>query len=254
MSLLSGEWWLDGCRAIFADGDGDVGDTNHEIAAFYAFIGIDEETLNDFNFYNGHHPDEEKTAAVFLGKYENKLRNLEPFSNYAYSQGISWPDAFRDKQVLSALTKIAKTSNWITGGKNKISAKTVISALCWQHLSDLGLNIHFVNNGGLDDPRKYALVHGGWIRVKNDNFEFYELNEKTLSNIRNSDVWEQAADPESLEISEETVGLNEVKTGAYFEVPVSLLLASNTTIADLKKADRYRRSGSPGFALNPRRR
>lgn len=41
LGSLSGEWWLDDYgQATFADGDGDVGDANHESIAFAAALGL----------------------------------------------------------------------------------------------------------------------------------------------------------------------------------------------------------------------
>lgn len=43
IEIARGEWWLDsGGHATFADGD--VGDVNHEMTAFYAALGLDEES------------------------------------------------------------------------------------------------------------------------------------------------------------------------------------------------------------------
>ena len=82
--------------------------------------------------------------------------------------------------------------------------------------------VEFLKGGA--DPRKYAMKHMHWIRVQGDNFQTWVFDDQALKMIRHCNVWDSAEDPESLETSDEEVAIEELSTGQYWSLPVSVLL------------------------------
>jgi hypothetical protein len=79
----------------------------------------------------------------------------------------------------------------------------------------------------------------------------WSFNDETLKALRNSDIWEQAdlEDPEALEVSDETIGLESMKDAWYEEIPLRVLFDKSLSAAQIKRyAERAARPapGAPG--------
>jgi hypothetical protein len=253
VGILSGEWWLDTSgQATFADGD--VGDVNHEIAAFQHFIGLSEDVLERYEIRPDEIWEDEVVAGDFLNQYKRMMLDEMPeLEDFIVGGEIDWAHAFYDKKsrekLKTVLVRLAKKGKFGQLPSAAINKEKIIAGLAYFALIQLGLNHHFIENGGMSDARKYALVHGGWIRVNNDAFEMQSFDDDTLRAIIKSEIWEEASDPETLEISDEIINIYENKTQNFFEVPVSMLFG-NLTAVEIKAKTRYG-ARKAAFSLNP---
>lgn len=208
MSLISGEYWIDDSgNTTFADGD--VGDAGHELIAFEAALGLDLESLRGIQFYPGGMPTTE-LAEKYLEDKESEI-TLDDLSD------------MEPKDQVALVKKL--------GVESKYLELEPEDALAHQWLDDNGANMKFVEwcESSHCDARDYALESMGWIRVKNDDFETWELNDDSLKRIIGSDVFpEEDNDGYSIEDSEAEVGLSERKTGWYESIPVRVLLKAKS--------------------------
>jgi hypothetical protein len=214
MSLLRGEWWIDDSGSTtFADGD--VGDTNHEAYAWNSFVGVDEHQIGELQD---------------IGSFDPNELDLDEFG-------------------IHKLTEDGKSEEEI----EEMDQKDIDEA-GWEFLEEEGVDIEFLQwllKTG-KDARDFAMEKHGWIRVQNDNFQFWKLDDKTLKNIRDCEIWEEITDedgeqPEDLETflesSDEEIGLEERSTGKYVNIPLRVLFDKNLSPARILS---YGERAAPG--------
>lgn len=215
MSLLRGEWWIDDSGSTtFADGD--IGDVGHEAHAWEAFSGIDEDKRDELAEIGGINP-------VELDLYEFGVHKLKEEDGKSEDE----IDEMTDKEIDEA---------------------------GWEFLEEEGVDIEFLQwllKTG-KDARDFAMEKHGWIRVQNDNFQFWKFDDKTLKNIRDCEIWEEITDedgeqPEDLETflesSDEEIGLEERSTGKYVNIPLRVLFDKNLSPARILS---YGERAAPG--------
>jgi hypothetical protein len=264
--LLSGEWWLDESgAATFADGD--VGDTNHETEAFHAGLGIDIDDIRELDKANvdigANGINWEEVANVWIAE------NLG--DDYIEPDNWTDPTFLADVRAAGAVLECMKPfmALWGDDFESKCTKDDVIQTLSFAYLVDKGANLEFLTwlwGSAQGDAREYAIEHMGWTRVKGDNLQLWQFTDEALAAIRDSDVWENVDDDIELELSDETVNIEEVKSGAYFEVPARVLFNLSLNAAAVKKYGMRAAGGSgdgggavdaddaPGFsAYNPPR-
>ena len=96
------------------------------------------------------------------------------------------------------------------------------------------------------DARDYALEHMGWIRVKGDNFELWELTDEALRRIQNSDIWENAdLEGEDAETADHSALIEEKSTGRYWDVPLAVLFDASDVRTLLAKLAREQPRSNP---------
>jgi len=234
---MQGEYWLEeNGQSTFADGD--VGDANHEMVAFWAGIQLNDEEAPEGVSPNG-------IDLTALG--EGLLEEL------GVRDGIvevgKWPkgqwNEFLKKNDLNPFNRNEGGYSWSREevlGLNKLVA--------------LGANMDFVwwwFERPTPDSRDFALEQMDWIRVKGNNFQVNDFDDRALKNIRNSDFWEQEVeDPEKLELSDDPVWIEEKSTGRFFSVPLRVLFDTDRHAAQII---RYGEGAEPGgkehLASNP---
>lgn len=170
---LRGEWWIDDSGgATFADGE--IGDQNHEIIAFWSALGVD--------------PDE------------------------AFSLGEILPDEGLSEEQASGLLEMGADSKAVE---------------------------FFSGDGG--DARDYMMVERAWIRVANNNFQLWNLDDEALGRIRDFVSNEYPEDEDPLEDEFQIEELRE--DGVHLNVSGSDLLESGKSADALKYSARRERPG-----------
>jgi hypothetical protein len=203
--MLSGEWWLDESgNSTFADGD--VSDADHASIAFEAALGLSEDEREEI--FAEHDID------IHPGPGGLPLEAL----------GRAWlaenDEELRDSDDLRELGK--------------------------DFLVQHGANRKFLNwyeKTLQKDPRDYALKHMDWIRVQNDKFQVQKFDDSALHQIRNSDLWDNADEPEKLEFVNEPVEIEELSSGRYVIVPYRVLFDSSMSAARILS---YGERAAPG--------
>lgn len=261
MSLQHGEWWIDESGdATFADGD--TGDVNHEMVAFAAFIGLDEEQLeridtsaNGINYY--------AAAEAFLE--DNDIsENLEELQQLFKNGSLAEKREFADKYGLYVDLEADQELKYGTledvpllpWQEKNPAPQTLLEQAFREHFNvghpndslEVALGTAWLEANGADmefikwwdeqtnpDAREYAVEHHGWVRIHDDNFEVWEFTDDTLSNIQAADLdWSEEDDKGiPLDESQEEVWIEERSTNKTYSVPVSILLNAKN-VAELR--------------------
>lgn len=91
--------------------------------------------------------------------------------------------------------------------------------------------IEFFKDGA--DARDYAIEHLGWIRVAGDNCQMWEFSNDALERIKGaSEIWEDCDDPEGVEVSEDTLYIEQYKDNKTFS-PTFKELFEATSVGSL---------------------
>ena len=226
MSLFRGEWWLDdGGSATYADGD--VGDQNHESVAFESFLGLDHD-----QFYRDYKiqidastgiPIQELTGA-WLEEHGIDM-SFDDFDNLDRSEQVDILKANGvDKKYIE---------------KNDLFDLSEAPAL--QLLDDNGANMQFVLwCDGSCDARDYGLEFAKWIRVKQDNFQVFNLDDDALDRIKSFIESGEALNESDVDSDtdiwslEDEICIEELSTKWYECVPLTIL-GKVKTVAALKR-------------------
>jgi hypothetical protein len=170
---LRGEWWIDDSGgATFADGN--VGDQNHEIIAFWSALGVD--------------PDE------------------------AFSLGEILPNEGLSEEQASGLLEMGAEPKAVE---------------------------FFSGDGG--DARDFMMVERAWIRVADNNFQLWTLDDEALGRIRDFINNEYPEDEDPLEDEFQIEELR--KGGVHLSVSGSDLLESGKSADALKYSAQRERTG-----------
>lgn len=231
-----GEWWIDDDgQATFADGD--VGDMNHEIYAFWSFIEMNDEEAPESVSPNG-------IDLTALG--EDMLSDLgvrESIVDVGEWDDEKWKEFLSDND-LDPFDKNEGGYSW--------SREEVLGL---NRLVGLGANMDFIwwwHQSSQQDSREYAIEKKNWIRVQGDHFEMNTFDEDALDRIRRADLWEDEEDPEAIEMSEDLIYVNERKTGKFFSVPLKVLFDTSRSYVDIMNyGERGQEGGEEHLALNP---
>ena len=150
--MLNGEWWLDeGGQATFADGD--VGDANHEMIAFYASLRLDSES-----------------PVVELTEEACKEHGID--AEDEFGDGTN-PVEFPIELTIEV------------GHLSKIEAAALLDSGAPEEA------VEFYRKSRQADAREYALEFMGWIRVKNANIETFKFDDVALENIKGAEFWDE---------------------------------------------------------------
>ena len=265
--MQRGEWWIDE-RGELTFADGDVGDANHEMIAFYAALG-------------GAWEDEEGVVRVDervlreIGKQALKAHR-RVYSNDPLEAGIELaadhiaggdPGRVLDKVRTGRGARLAIR----VGRLDEFEILLLLAAGADEKA------VKFFSTSQAD-ARSYALEHMGWIRVKDigniewgsrrnafatRNVEVLKFDDTALKRLQSADIWD-----EEDELSEEgkepdEIFLLEHSTGKVWTWSVPLFLKAQsvrglTTVAesDVRKwhqaVDGLRRPGNMGIFALPR--
>jgi hypothetical protein len=201
---LQGEWWIDDTGyAQFADGD--IGDQNHETIAFWAALGIDPEES-------------------FLSKYGFE-RALESVTEYLQKTG----DEFSPDEILDSFLE-ALTPGYMT------DAQAI--GLLALGADSKAVNYFQKHNG---DAREFMMAERAWIRVDDNNFQLWTLDDEALGRIRDFINNEYPEDEDPLEDEFQIEELRE--GGVHLSVFGADLLESGKSANALKYSARRERTG-----------
>lgn len=151
---VSGEWWIDDSgQTVFADGD--IGDTNHEIYAFWAALGID--------------PDEST---------EYRARRIKQDWDEVLDLKKRCPSD-EETQVADAYD-IAKSLEDVYPGSG-IDNTQAIGLLIMGADKDA---VKFFRYGS-GDARDYMILKYNWIRVHGNSFQMKTFDDDALARIKN---------------------------------------------------------------------
>jgi hypothetical protein len=188
LESVSGEFWVDDMgQAVYADGD--IGDKNHEMIVIESIL-------------YGHDVDPEEYEADYstIAKVINKVLSLQPL----WSEEEMLPnlkeefDEFTDDQLENLI------------GEAPLFTKDELAVL-----------------EGDMDARDYGLKYLGWIRIKGNEVQVYELTDgDQLKTVINAlyDQGEIEDEPEA----EETFNIEVIKTKVYYtDVPMSTMEDGN---------------------------
>lgn len=200
---LQGEWWIDDTGyAQFADGD--IGDQNHETIAFWAALGIN---LDD----------------ELVGVYA-KERAMESITEHLQETGA----AFSPEEIRDSL-------DYVTPGG--LSEEQAIGLLALG--ADAKAVEFFSGDGG--DARDYMMVERAWIRVDDNNFQLWTLDDEALGRIRDFVNNEYPEDEDPLEDEFQIEELR--KDGVHLSVSGADLLESGKSADTLKYSAQRERTG-----------
>lgn len=207
---LQGEWWIDDSGyATFADGD--IGDQNHATIAFQSALGIDlDEVLS------------------------NQQYALERITEYLNETDISL-------SAVLGITPVELLNSLVTNINDILTGHLTETQILG--LMALGADAKFLNFIRRDqgDVRTFMMLENAWIRVDNNNFQLWNLDDEALGRIRDFVANEYPEDEDPLEDEFEIEELR--KGGMHLSVSGSDLLESGKSADTLKYSAQRERTG-----------
>lgn len=221
MSTVQGEYWIDpdsGCGSTYADGD--IGDEGHEAIAFRSALSLDSDEYEEH--FNAGHINWDALAEKYI-----EANDLEiSIDDVKAMSAAEWRDFAKknsfDQKVIDAYA-------------DKPDDREV--ALGYQIMIDDGGDREFIDyilTVKHADARLWAVEKMGWIRVKGDNYEVWEFDDKALKCIQNFDGLEDALmDDENTfeeggEYEDAEAYIEERSTGKMYEIKYRDLLKAKT--------------------------
>ncbi|MBF0098706.1 MAG: hypothetical protein HQM05_15380 [Magnetococcales bacterium] len=217
---LRGEWWIDDTGyAQFADGD--IGDQNHETIAFQSALGIDlDEVLS------------------------NQQYALERITEYLNETDISL-------SAVLGITPVELLNSLVTDINDILTGHLTETQILG--LMALGADAKFLNfiRRGQGDVRTFMMLEHAWIRVDDNNFQLWTLDDDALGRIRDFVSNEYPEDEDPLEDEFEIEELR--KGGVHLSVSGTDLLESGKSADALKYSAQRERTGmyNPPEMLTP---
>lgn len=182
---ISGEYWYDGHSLQYCDGD--VCDVNHERMVI-------DHILSNYNL-DSYDEDTVKSVLIYRDELASIIDNEEDFSTSENEIILKLENDYNIDR--DEIEDIIRASNDIT--------KDEIDCLFSR-----------------TDPRDYGLKHLGWIRIKGNEFDSYELNNEQIRKIGYA---LSKLEDEGEEFSEdENINLYIFSNKSYYEdVPISVI-------------------------------
>jgi hypothetical protein len=245
--VLDGEWWLeDSGDPTFADGD--IGDINHEMAAFQSAIGVD--------FEHDIYVDVEDAG-------QQVLDTVQARSEEEYYKGVLQRLA---EDTGNSVEELLSAENAVDVGLDEGYWFNVIERSAGSEIKDDVYAEFLIAQGGNEesirwfqqhpnaDAREWAIKTQGWIRVAGTNFQLWEFTDEAKESIADfvfNEAAESGYDEDELDPNS-SISVEELSpNGKYFDVSLADLQDSSKSAAAIKGRDILGkvdpRSGMPFF-------
>lgn len=224
---LQGEWWIDDSGFV-TYADGDVGDVNHESLAFYMGIGVDTAEL-----YNATQTIKDELTFIYEWAMKHDARELEEFK-----------EEFSDEEAPAELAM--RVQELGVGDFDVMTGATLVAL----DGNEEGIE-YFMTHKNVD-ARDYQIEKNGWIRVQNNNFQLWKLDDNALSRIQDMILEEY---PEGENFLEDEFFIEELKPkGQYVSMTGDELVESGKSAGALLYAARRERGDWYNPSQTTRRR
>lgn len=191
---ISGEWWIIDGEAIYADGD--IGDMNHETYAI------------------------EQARRLLLDSYSDFIDD-EEFESWKTEKAIAIWNSLNEEDR----EKLYKEYNYLKKSIEEDPEEFLLNfGLRYDNIDE---DLYLVANGNHHDIRLYAMKQWGWIAVRGNYVNTWQLTSQQLKKMVDGlyEILEQSMG----EVNEETEFIIEIYSSkkTYWNIPFSTLDSNN---------------------------